>query len=177
MSRFIAAKVRSRSMVVGLPWMLSGSIANSAVGIDTGPSLIARLSIPHLYPPFSIVQSVGSRLPAAAAIESLYGAMPSAMRLSMVCATVFGGAMIGTGGVHSLPSEYDGFTPRDGPPPPTNGPLPPSSVGLTVVTAGAGITLGIIVGATTWIARETIGRPSPPTLPGVGFAPGVAMRT
>src|SRR2546423_426025 len=133
--------------------------------------------MPHLYPPFWNVQSVGSFRCAAAAIESLYGPIASAIRLSMVCSTVLGGPVTTPGGSQTRPSEYDGLIPRDGPPPPTSGPFPGSSVGLAAVTFGIGIELGTILGATTCTSREVNGRPSPPTLPAVGFSPGCPIRT
>src|SRR5438105_6140642 len=103
--------------------------------------------------------------------------MASAIRLSIVCATVFGGTTTPDGGVQSLPSEYEGRTPRTGPPPPTSGPVPPSSVGFAALGTGDGIVVGIDFGATTWMARDFSARPSPPTRPTVGFAPGCANLT
>src|SRR5205823_9216335 len=90
---------------------------------------------------------------------------------------VLGGETIAVGGTHSRPSEYDGRTPRDGPPPPTSGPVPPSSAGFVTDGIGAGICVGTALGAVTWISRDFSGRPSPPTLPAVGLAPGCASLT
>src|SRR2546423_13660723 len=95
----------------------------------------------------------------------------------MVCFTVFGGLVTTPGGSQTRPSEYDGLIPRDGPPPPASGPFPGSSVALAAVTFGIGIELGTIRGATTCTSREVNGRPSPPTLPGVGFSSGRPIRT
>ena len=67
--------------------------------------------------------------------------------------------------------------PRTGPPAPTSGPFPPSSVGLAVVGTGAGMVVGIDFGATTCIARDCAGRPSPPTRPTVGLVLGCPTRT
>src|SRR5256714_9351994 len=109
--------------------------------------------MPHLYPPFWNVQSVGSFRCAAAAIESLYGPIASAIRLSMVCSTVLGGPVTTPGGSQTRPSEYDGVIPRDGPPPPTSGPFPRSSLGFAAATFGIRIRVGPILRATAITSR------------------------
>ena len=71
------------------------------------------------------------------------------------------------GGAQTRGSEYCGRIPREGPPVPTIGPTPSSSV-VFAAAEGAGIVVGTAVGATTLISRDFSGRPSPPLRPVVG---------
>src|SRR5256714_15669168 len=97
--------------------------------------------------------------------------MASAIRLSIVCFTLFGALTTGPGGSHTRGSDYGGRTPLVGPPVPTSGPVP-SSAAFLAGPEGTGIVVGTATGATTRISRGVNGLPSPPLLPGTGvFTP------